>query len=159
MVRPTLAASAAAATLAFTAGAQATIIPGRSVGGVHLGDSQAQVQARLGQPASQKVATVEIVGRQLSYRYPALTVSFDGAGDDARVLGVLVTGRSQRTSRRVGVGSTRRQVARRVPGAHCQSTAGYAHCWVGSFTPGSIVTDFRLRGGHVADIALGRVVD
>jgi len=145
-----------AACLIIAPASQATIVPQKSVAGVKLGDSSMQVQATAGQPASQEMVHSETTGQVLAYRYPAFTVFFHEDG----VISVNVTGRAQRTSRRVGVGSTRAQVLRRVPGAHCTPPGSkYPHCWVGFYRIGRIVTNFVLRKGRVGEIDLSRVMD
>ena len=90
------------------------------------------------------------------YRYPfLLRVFFQG---NERATAVETRGRRERTARGVGVGSTGAQVRRLVRGVRCEGGRD-GHCFVGSFRPGRRVTDFFLRGGRVARIVVGVVID
>lgn len=64
----------------------------------------------------------------------------------------------------LGVGSTRREVKRRLRGEPCAVEFGVNRCYVGEFVPGRIVTDFLLEKKHgeparVRRVAVARVLD
>lgn len=76
-----------------------------------------------------------------------------------RVTNITTTGRRERTSRGVGVGSTERAVRTRVRNVRCETVAGSRSCHVGSFRPGRRVTDFKIRRGRVYEVVIGFVID
>jgi hypothetical protein len=154
----TVLAASAVLWLAFAGAADAALVPQRSMKGVQLGWTKAQVRAELGRPARIIVRRNEITGKDLSYRYGLTEITFVGGWN--RVGVISTTSRKERTSRGVGVGSTAATVAARVPGARCRREFGVRHCWVGVFRAGRTVTDFRIgRSGRVTRIVLGRVID
>ena len=146
----------AATALASTPMASGTIVPQRAMAKVSLGMNRAQVERVAGKPLRVERRHNEF-GSLTRLVYPGpVTVDFQG---NATVTAVWTTGKTERTSRGVGVGSTRAQVLRLVPGARCETTAGFAHCYVGSFEPGRRVTDFRLSNGRVTRVTVGFVID
>ena len=155
-----LAAGAALAALALAAPARGAIVPQQGIKGVRLGDGVAKVRARLGAPDHVIFTRDPIIGRVRVYKYGLTYVRFDGAGRGAKVNTVSTTSRAERTSRGVGVGSTRAQVAAKVPRVTCRVEFGVDHCYVGAFTAGHRVTDFRIASdGRVARVVVGFVVD
>jgi hypothetical protein len=48
---------------------------------------------------------------------------------------------------------------RSVDGATCDDAQGTTICRAGQEVAGGIVTDFRLRGGRVVRVLVGRVID
>ena len=152
--RIVIALAATALAMAHTAGA--TIIPQRAMAGVSLGMTRAQVEKAAGKPLRIEHAKNEF-GSLTRLVYPGrIMVNFQG---NANVTAVWTTGTKERTIRGVGVGSTRAQVLRFVPDVHCETTSGFAHCFVGSFEPGKRVTDFRLAHGRVTRVTVGFVID
>jgi hypothetical protein len=139
--------------------ALATVVPQQGMLGVKLGASVSQVQQRLGRPDAFAFRPDPIIGRVRVWRYGRTRLTFDGDGRSARVISFTTTSRSQRLRNGVGVGSTRARVLAGVRGVRCRVESGLDHCWVGTFAPGRIVTDFPLRGGRVGSITVGRVID
>jgi hypothetical protein len=147
-------ASVLALTLAASS-ARAVIVVQRSIGGVKLQMTKAQVRAKLGRPMRVRVLTNEFgTVKQLSYK--RATVTFQ-SGD--RVTNVRTTSPLEKTASGVGVGSTKFQVKARVPNVTCKNESGFRHCFVGAFLPGRTVTDFRLRNGRVSSVSIGFVID
>jgi hypothetical protein len=142
-----------------TATAEAQIVPQRGMKGLRLGMTVAEVRTTLGAPDRISFRRDEIQGRVRVYAYGLTRVAFS-PGDDARVTTLATTSRSERTSRGIGVGSTRAAVARKVPGVHCRVEYGLDHCAVGSATPGHAVTDFLIGArGRVQRVVVGYVID
>lgn len=111
-MKPALATIAAAATLAaLPAAAQATIIPGKSVAGLKLGDTTAKVKKVLGKP--------EAGSNMLNYRY----IRRHGIGVyfvAGRALEIMVTRRPQATKSGIRVGSTSKALKKAYPRAKCR---------------------------------------
>ena len=145
-----------ALALALAAAAGATIVPQRAMAGIDLGMTKAQVERAAGKPLRIEHAKNEF-GSLTRLVYPgSVVVDFQG---NANVTAVSTTGKKERTARGVGVGSTRAQVIRLVPGARCETQVAFAHCFVGSFTPRKRVTDFTLSHGRVTRVTVGNVID
>ena len=152
---PTVLAAALAALL-LPASAQALIQIDRGIAGVRLNNSQAEVRAALGKPATVRRGR-NIFGPWLRYRYRGgITVFFQGRRD---VTAVFTTGRGDRTIRGVGVGSSERAVRNRVPGVTCDTVAGFRSCHTNEFLAGQRVTDFQIRRGKVTRVAVAFVID
>jgi len=141
--------------------AQAHIVPQRGIKGIRLGMTVSQVRARLGPPDRIVFRRDPIQGRVRVYAYGLTHASFSpGDASAARVNGITTTSRRERTTRGVGVGSRRAQVANRVPGIRCRVEFGVDHCFIGSFLPGHRVTDFRIGPtGRVRSVTVGFVID
>jgi len=150
------AAVVAAVGLMLATAASATIVPQRAMAGISLGMTRVQVTRAAGKPLRITHLHNEF-GALTRFVYSgALVVDFQGS---STVTAVWTTGTKERTARGVGVGSTRRQVLRLVPSARCETTAGFTHCYVGTFAPGTRVTDFRLLNGRVTRVTVGFVID
>ena len=153
-------AIAAAAVLLAAAPAGAAIVPQQGIKGARLGDSVAKVRSTLGAPDKVIFTQHPIIGRIRVYRYGLTYVRFDGTQANAKVTSVDTTSRAEKTSKGVGVGSTRAQVAAGVPGVKCVVESGFDHCYVGAFRAGKRVTDFRITSkGRVGRVVVGFVLD
>jgi len=148
---------AAVLALALTASsARAVIVVQRSIGGVKLQMTKAQVRATLGRPMRVRVLANEF-GTVRELFYKRVTVTFQ-SGD--RVTNVRTTSPLEQTASGVGVGSTKSQVKAAVHNVTCKNESGFKHCFVGAFLPGRTVTDFRLRkNGRVSSVSIGFVID
>jgi hypothetical protein len=158
MLRRTLFALAPAIALLYWAlPAQALIRPQKGMAGVRLDMTQAQMRAVLGNPTSVKQGFNDF-GSYTQFLYPhRITVTFQG---NQHVTGISTKGRSERTARGVGVGSTENDVVSKVTHARCDTIAGVRTCHVGNFRPGSRVTVFLMsKHGHVSTVTVGFVVD
>ena len=147
--------AALVAALALTSAAPARIVVQRSIAGAKIGMTKAQVRATLGAPTRTKSGT-NIFGRWTEFFYPRVQITFQSG---PRVTALRTGSRLERTVRGIGVGSTERQVRTRVAGVRCRTDGGYRHCWVGSFLPGKVVTDFHLERGRVIAVVVGYVLD
>jgi len=140
--------------------AQARIVPQRGIKGIRLGMTVSQVRARLGPPDRIVFRRDPIQGRVRVYAYGLTHASFSPGNASARVNGITTTSRRERTTRGVGVGSRRAQVAARVRGVRCRVEFGVDHCFIGSFLAGHRVTDFRIGPtGRVRSVTVGFVID
>lgn len=146
----------AASALALAPAVDAAIVPQRAMAGVSLGMTRAQVERAAGKPVRVEHLRNEFGALTRLVFAGAVVVDFQG---NANVTAVSTTGKRERTARDVGVGSTRAQVLRLVPASRCETSAGFAHCFVGSFEPGKRVTDFRLDHGRVTKVTVGFVID
>lgn len=125
--------------------------------GVRLDMTQTQMRAVLGDPKSVKQGFNDF-GAYTQFLYPhSITVTFQG---NQHVTGISTKGRTERTAKGVGVGSTENDVESKVGHARCDTIAGVRTCHVGNFKPGSRVTVFLMsRFGHVSTVTVGFVVD
>jgi hypothetical protein len=155
-----LAGAGTLAALALATPASGAIVPQQGIKGAHLGDSVAKVRDGLGAPDKVIFTRDPIIGRVRVYRYGLTYVRFGGTTADATVTSIDTTSRAERTSRGIGVGSTRAQVAARVPGVECKVEFGLDHCYLGQFLAGRRVTDFRITStGRVGRVVVGYVID
>lgn len=153
---PRAGALAAVAALALPAAAPALVQIDKGIAGVRLGNTVAQAHAALGRPA--RVAHGRnAFGSFRQERYAGgIEVFYQGA---RTVTSVVTTGLGDRTAKGVGVGSREADVRAKVPGVRCETTAGSRSCHTHTFRAGRRVTDFFIRGGKVARITVGIVVD
>ena len=143
------------ALLGLAATAGATIVVGKSIGGVKLAMTRAQVRAVLGRPGHVVRAKNEF-GSYTEFRYAGYIVDFQGG---ARVTGIVTTLPRERTRKGAGVGSTWAGIKAKVRGVRCQGAPAYGDCHVGAFVPGKVVTDFVFRRGAVSKVVVGIVID
>jgi hypothetical protein len=111
----------------------------RSIAGVKLNATEADVRLRLGAPSTKVPSELHGGWTRWIYRSRRLSVTF--ASDD-HVWDVRTTSSRDRTATGVGVGSTERTVRRRVRGVRCRGYGGpsrYRHWRV-------CVDDARYRG-------------
>jgi hypothetical protein len=141
---------ATAMAAALTSPAGATIIPGRSIAGVELGDSRATVRSILGDPLSIRRGRNDF-GRWTDFRYFKLVITFQG---NRGATALRTTRGFERTPRGVGVGAPRANVIAEE-GARCEGRI----CTVGTLAAGERVTAFFLRSGRVSSIIVGIVID
>lgn len=149
----------AAAAVAAPA-ADAAIVVQRSIAGIRLDMTEAQVRARLGEPSATRTVPAEILGSFRELRYGLTRISvFDG--EDRRVFSITTTSRRERTAAGIGVRSRERFVREKVRGVRCATEFGVRACTVGRFEPGRTVTTFRIdrSTGRVTRVSIGRVID
>ena len=131
------------------------IVPQKGIAGVRLGMTQAQVKADIGLPAKVERGNNEI-GPYTTYRYRTFTVTFFGG---PKVTQLDTHSPRKRTASGVGVSSSRADVRAKVAGIRCLKEFGYHHCYVGSWQPGRVITDFALKNGRVTSVSIGYVID
>jgi hypothetical protein len=151
-----IALTTAVAALALPASASAFVQIDRGIAGARLSNTQAEVRAALGKPV-RVIRDRNIFGPTLTFRYRGgLSVFFQGRRN---VSAVFTTGRGDRTTRGVGVGSSEAAVRNRVPGVTCDTISGTRSCHTNEFLPGQRITDFRIRNGRVNRVAVSFVID
>jgi hypothetical protein len=151
--------------LALTAApAAATIVPGKGMAGVELQDCQEAVISKLGSPDS-TVTRMDFAGPYTVYRYGArgLKVTFRSNGDCNATVAIFTSKGQERTAEGVGKGTRRKTLRAKLRGEHCR-TYRVPHrvrtCYIGSFRPGTVVTDFRIDSkARVSTVSIGLVID
>jgi hypothetical protein len=138
--------------LAAAPAAAAKIVPGKSIAGVKLGMTQAEVTGVLGLPSVTQHGSNPF-GPFTKFKYHRLTVTFQG---DATVTAVKTTRRKEKTAHGVGVGTSRAKLKKNVTKLHCLSKK---LCQKGKSVPGARVTVFRLGHGRVTSVLVGFVID
>lgn len=149
--------AAALAVLVAAAPAGAVIRPQKGMAGVRLGMTQSQMRGVLGDPTRVKQGENDF-GPFTQFVYPhSITVTFQG---NRRVTGIITRGRTEKTERGVGVGSSETAVRRKVGHVHCETISGSHMCHVGSFRAGHRVTVFLIsKTGIVVSVTVGFVLD
>jgi hypothetical protein len=103
--------------LAMAPSALASIVIGQSIAGVKLGDSEAQVTAVLGPPASKENAGPAYPG-VVNLVYPT-SIGLHFSVTNGRVSDVLSFSKKQKTSKGITIGSSQSQLKRAYPQATC----------------------------------------
>ena len=153
-------AAALTALFALPATAGAVIVPQKSIKGIELDMTVAEVRAVRGSPDRFRTVPDPFAGRVREWRYGLTTVRFSGTRADAEVISVQTRSRTERTAAGVGVRSRRATVRSKVPGVRCLVEFSYDHCYVGRWRAGGVVTDFAIdRLGRVSRVTLGRIRD
>jgi hypothetical protein len=154
---PRIGLAAAAAVLIAAAPAHAFIRPQKGVAGVRLGMSQTAMRDVLGTPVRTKQGMNDF-GPYTQFIYPhSITVTFQGNRD---VTGISTRGRTEKTERGVGVGSSETAVKKKVGHVRCETIAGSHTCHVGRFAAGHRVTVFLIsKHGFVVSVTVGFVLD
>jgi hypothetical protein len=149
--------AAALAALIAAAPAGAVIRPQKGMAGVRLDMTQTQMRDVLGEPTRTKQGQNDF-GPFTQFIYPhSITVTFQG---NRRVTGIITRGRTEKTERGVGVGSTETAVHQKVGHVHCETISGSHMCHVGSFDAGHRVTVFLIsKTGRVVSVTVGFVLD
>jgi hypothetical protein len=146
--------------------AGATIIPGKGMAGVELEDCQETVIEKLGDPDS-TVTKMDFAGSYTLYRYKArgIRVTFRPNGDNTcnSAVTIFTSKGQERTTEGIGKGSKRTTLRAKLRGETCR-TYRVPHrvrtCYLGSFQPGTIVTDFRIDSkARVSTVSIGLVID
>ncbi|MGZ4360215.1 MAG: hypothetical protein ACXVZW_10595, partial [Gaiellaceae bacterium] len=122
---------------------------------VRLGMTEAKVRALLGKPLGVRESSNDF-GLYRELRYATVRVGFQTG---RKVTALNTTSPSERTASGIGVGSTVAQVKATLHGVKCKKEFGVDHCWLGSYEPGTAVTDLRLKNGRVTMVTVAYVID
>jgi hypothetical protein len=129
-----------------SASAEAAFRVNRSMEGVRIGMSQADVRERLGRPARRELGPDFVNWR---YRRPPIEVTFKPRVITLFTRSPFVRGRSD-----VGVGTHERRLKRVLPRVRCESAEGQRVCVIGGFETGERSTVFVMRGRQVRSITI-----
>jgi hypothetical protein len=147
MIRVALTLAVAVAALAPAVSAQAAFRVNRSVSGVELGMSRAEVRERLGRPARRELGPDFVNWR---YRRPSIELTFKPT-----VITLFTRSAFVRGPRDIGVGTRERRLERVLRGrVRCQSAEGQRLCVVGGFETGQRSTVFVMRRRQVASVTI-----
>jgi hypothetical protein len=150
-----LAATAAAVFAMLATPAAGRLVVQRGIAGVTLQITRDQVRDVLGKPRGVKSAR-NTFGRYIEYRYPALTVRFQGL---TSVTSITTSRRTERTRSGVGVGSKKSQV-KAIRGVRCRFLLDARFCYLGALRAGRRVTTFYFNDrNRVQRVAVGFVID
>jgi hypothetical protein len=143
---------------AAPAATQAKIVPQKSIAGVKLGMTEAQVHAKLGAPDESRTLRHEIAGEYTSLLYGLTEVSLFPNGG---VFTVATTSRHEKTSTGARVGTTEKQLRKSVKGLRCATEFGRRTCVVGRIEAGQTVTTFWIsrKSKRVQEVTLRTVID
>jgi hypothetical protein len=153
------------ALLLFAAPASATIVPGKGMAGVTLGQCQTKVIKILGYP-DRTFGSHDFAGIKSSYYYNAKALKLEfrtGPGRCLVLSSIRTRSGEERTKEGVGKGTTRKQLRSLLTGEKCRI---FKHpkririCWLGSMTPSKPLTEFRIDSkGRVNNVRVGIVID
>ena len=153
------------ALLVAAAPASATIVPGKGMAGVRLGQCQERVIQILGSP-DRTFGSRDFAGFKSSYYYNAnaLKLEFRAGPDECLVLSSIRTrSGEERTKEGVGKGTTRKALRAKLKGEKCRTFTRPKRitiCWLGSMTPSKPLTEFRIDSkGRVNNVRVGIVID
>jgi hypothetical protein len=151
--------------LLAAASASATIVPGKGMAGVQLGQCQERVIKILGFP-DRTFGSRDFAGIKSTYYYnaKALKLEFRGGPDECLVLSSIRTrSGEERTKEGVGKGTKRKALRAKLKGEKCRTFTRPKRitiCWLGSMTPSKPLTEFRIDSkGRVNNVRVGIVID
>ena len=153
------------AVLPSAAPASATIVPGKGMAGVELGDCIERAIEVLGYP-DRTFGSRDFAGFKESYYYnaKALKLTFRRGPGECLVLSSIRTrGTEERTKEGVGKGTKRKALRAKLKGEKCRTfrqPKRIRTCWRGSRTPSRPLTEFRIDSkGRVNNITVATVID
>jgi hypothetical protein len=146
MKRGVVAMAISAVVLIPVATAHAGFRINRSMEGVRLGATQAEVRGALGRPARRERGPDFVNWR---YRLPAMQLTFK-----PRVITLFTRSPFIRGRHDIGVGTSERRLRRVVPRAECNTAEGQRLCVVGGFDTGDRNTVFVMRRRQVTSITI-----
>jgi hypothetical protein len=152
--------------LVAAAPASATVVRGKGMAGVELGDCQQRAIDVLG-PPDRTFGSTDFAGFKSAYTYiqRGLKLEFRrGPGECLELTSIRTTKGEERTKEGVGVGTTRKTLQARLRGEKCRAFRPNRRliriCWLGSFTPSKPITEFRIdRKRRVSSVRVAIVID
>jgi len=150
-------AATALAVLAVPSPAAAMIQFDQGIAGARIGNSQAQVKAALGDPDLVKTGSNDFGPFRQFFYEGGLRVMFQGDDD---VTSIQMLGRTDRTSKGIGVGNSEKSLRQKHPSLKCETFPGnYRSCHTGTYSAGERVTDFEIKKGKIVRVFVGIVID
>jgi hypothetical protein len=151
--------------LLAAAPASATIVPGKGMAGVQLGQCQKRVIEILGFP-DRTFGSHDFAGIKSSYYYNAKALKLEfrrGPGRCLVLSSIRTRSGEERTKEGVGKGTLRKDLRAKLKGEKCRTFTRPKKiriCWLGSFTPSKPITEFRIDSkGRVNNIRVATVID
>ena len=137
--------------------AKGLIRAGKGMAGVTLGDTQSQVKAVLGTPATAKTGTNDF-GKYTQLTFPGkLTTVFQG---NVNLSAISTTDTGQKTKQGIHVGSSETRLREKIPAVRCETSSGARSCTLGQFQAGKHVTIFFVKPtGLINRITVATVID
>ena len=153
------------ALLLAAAPASATIVPGKGMAGVELGDCIERAIEVLGYP-DRTFGSRDFAGFKESYYYnqSALKLEFRrGPGECLELTSIRTRSGEERTKEGVGKGTRRKALRAKLKGEKCRTfkrPKRISICWLGSMTPSKPLTEFRIDSkGRVNNVRVAIVID
>ena len=153
------------ALLLTAAPASATVVPGKGMAGVELGQCQERVIEILGFP-DRTFGSNDFAGFKSSYYYNAKALKLEfrrGPGECLELTSIRTRSGEERTKGGVGKGTTRKALRAKLTGEKCRTFKAPKRiriCWLGSFTPSKPITEFRIDSkGRVNNVRVAYVID
>ena len=153
------------ALLLAAAPASATIVPGKGMAGVELGDCIERAIEVLGYP-DRTFGSSDFAGFKESYYYnkSALKLEFRrGPGECLELTSIRTRSGEERTKEGVGKGTKRKALRAKLKGEKCRTFTRpkrISICWLGSMTPSKPLTEFRIDSkGRVNNVRVAIVID
>jgi hypothetical protein len=150
--------------LVVAAPAGATIVPGKGMAGVRLGDCQERAIQVLGAP-DRTFGSTDFAGFVSKYYYKqrGLKLEFrQGPGECLELTSIRTTKAEERTEG-VGKGTKRKALRAKLKGEKCRTFKRPKRiriCRLGSMTPSKPLTEFRIDSkGRVNNIRVAIVID
>ena len=151
--------------LLAAAPASATIVPGKGMAGVQLGQCQERVIEILGFP-DRTFGSRDFAGIKSSYSYDAKALKLEfrrGPGRCLVLSSIRTRSGEERTKEGVGKGTLRKDLRAKLKGEKCRTFTRPKRirtCWLGSRTPSKPLTEFRIDSkGRVNNIRVATVID
>ena len=145
--------------------ASATIVPGKGMAGVELGDCQERAIEVLG-PPDRTFGSNDVFGFVSRYYYNARALKLEfrrGPGECLELTSIRTRSGEERTKDGVGKGTLRKALRAKLKGETCRTfkrPKRISICWLGSFTPSKPLTEFRIDSkGRVNNIRVAIVID
>lgn len=141
--------------------AGAVIVPQKSIAGIELEMTRAQMIQAVGKPDAEKIVRNELLGSQRMVRYGRTKAFFSGVSKEAIVVTLSTLDAGEQTATGVGIGSSEAEVRAGVSGVQCNTLYGQRRCIKGRQIGGQRVSSFSigLPGHRVTAIIIGFVLD
>jgi hypothetical protein len=153
------------ALLVLAAPASATIVPGKGMAGVELGDCIERAIEVLGYP-DRTFGSSDFAGFKESYYYNAKALKLEfrrGPGRCLVLSSIRTRGSEERTKEGVGKGTKQKALRAALKGEKCRTFRRPKRiriCWIGSRIPSKPLTEFRIDSkGRVNNVSVRTLID
>lgn len=128
----------------------------QGIAGARLGNSQAEVETALGEPALVKTGRNDFGSFTTYYYEGGLRVGFQGNQD---VTSVSTFGKGDRTTKGIGVGNTEKALRAKHKGLRCEGSGEFRACSTEAQDAGARVTSFLISNGRITRVTVAFVLD